>query len=144
MLFVICDFHLTKPTLMKSSKSLKAAVGLIALLFAIVPCLGQEKTSGLQPGTWTKTSDQGTFTFTVLSENKWEVEFTGDGELDVWGSYAISGKQITFTDEGGEYRSYEDGVYEFKIVEDSLKFSAVDDPVYGRRVLVVGSWSKPE
>ncbi len=74
--------------------------------------------------------------------SKYQVEFAGDSEIDVWGSYVIDGMQITFNDEGGEYGSDVAGVYEFEATETSLTFSVVDDPVYGRSILLDGSWSK--
>ena len=78
------------------------------------------------------------------SDHKFEVEFVGDAEIDVWGSYVISGTQITFNDEGGAYSSDEAGVYEFVVSDTTLKLTIVLDPVYGRSMLVEGSWSKNE
>ena len=84
----------------------------------------------------------GSASFVISSDTKWEVEFTGDDVLDVWGSYAISGNKITFTDEGGQYSSDESGVYEYKVDDASLIFTIVDDPVNGRSMLVEGTWTK--
>ena len=70
------------------------------------------------------------------------MEFAGDDEIDVYDSYVISGKQITFTDEGGAYSSDSSGVYEFKVSDTSISFTNVDDPVDGRRMLLEGTWSK--
>ncbi len=72
------------------------------------------------------------------------MEFAGDSEIDVWGSYEIDGMQITFNDEGGEYGADVAGVYEFKATETSLTFSVVDDPVYGRSILMDDNWSKAD
>ena len=70
------------------------------------------------------------------------MRFTGGEEADVWGSYEITGNQITFTDEGGDYNSDSSGVYKFESGDASLTFTTVDDPVDGRNMIVEGSWSK--
>ena len=70
------------------------------------------------------------------------MEFAGDEEIDVYGSYEISGNQITFTDEGGDYSSDSSGTYEFKVADASISFTNVDDPVNGRSMLLEGTWSK--
>ena len=127
---------------MKSSILSKSVFALIAILFSTLSCLGQDDPSDKVAGTWIKTSDMGSVTFTISADKKYEVEFTGDGTADVTGSYVISGQQITFTDEGGDYKSSDSsGVYEFE-VSDSLTFTKVDDPVDGRSRLIVGTWSK--
>ncbi len=114
-----------------------------AFLFSILTCNGQKGPSDQVVGAWTKTFNERSVTFTISSDQKYQVEFAGDSEIDVWGSYEIEGMQITFTDEGGEYSSdVAGGVYEFKATETSLTFSVVDDPVNGRTILMDGSWSK--
>ena len=113
-----------------------------ALLFSILTCIGQDNPSELVVGTWEKELNGRTFTFTLTADNKYQVEFAGDEAIDVYGSYVISGKQITFTDEGGDYNSGESGAYEFKVSDTSITFINVDDPVDGRSMLVEGTWSK--
>jgi hypothetical protein len=127
---------------MNSAISSRALLLITALLFSIVTCNGQDAPSDLLMGKWTRQFNERAVTFTISSDNKYQVEFAGDSEIDVWGSYVISGIQITFTDEGGEYSSDEAGVYEFKVSDTSLTFTQVDDPVYGRSILVEGTWSK--
>jgi hypothetical protein len=113
-----------------------------AFLFSILTCNGQDAPSDQVVGTWTKTFNERSVSFTISSDHIFQVEFAGDSEIDVWGSYEIDGMQITFTDEGGEYGSDVPGIYEFKVSETSLTFSVVNDPVYGRSILMDGSWSK--
>ena len=127
---------------MKSNKSIGILLMISALLFSMGTCFGQDDSSDLIVGKWTKLSEQGTITFTFTSDKKYEVEFTGDGEADVLGSYVISGNQLTVTDEGGDYSSGTSGVYEFKVDDSSLTLTKVDDPVDGRSMVAVGSWSK--
>ena len=127
---------------MKSAISIRTLLVITALLSSILTCHGKDDPSDLLVGKWTKLFNERTVTFTMTSDNKFQVEFVGDDGLDVWGSYAISGTQITFNDEGGEYSSGEAGVYEFKVSDSSLTLTEVDDPVYGRRTLVEGNWSK--
>ena len=131
-----------KLSIMKSVLFTKALLLISALFFSILTCNGQEDPSDQLVGKWTKLSNETTVTFVITSDNKWEVEFTGDDEVDVYGSYVISGTQITFNDEGGEYSSDVAGVYEFKVSGAALTYTTVDDPVYGRNILVEGSWSK--
>jgi len=127
---------------MKSAISSRTLLVTTALLFSILTCNGKDNPSDLLVGKWTKLLNERTLTFIITSDNKYQVEFAGDETLDVWGSYVISGTQITFTDEGGEYSSDEPGLYEFKVSDTALIFTNVDDPVYGRSVLVEGTWSK--
>jgi hypothetical protein len=115
----------------------------IALLFAsFLTCMGREEPSDLLAGKWTRVMNGRTCTLILTSDNKFQVEFVGDAESDVWGSYVISGEQITFNDEGGQYGSGEAGSYQFQVNEKSLTFTKENDPVYGRSVLVEGTWSK--
>ncbi len=129
---------------MKSAIFTRTLFAIIALLFSTMTCNGKDDPSDLVVGKWTKLFNGRTVTFTISSDNKFEVEFVGDAEIDVWGSYVISGTQITFNDEGGAYSSDEAGVYEFVVSDTTLKLTIVLDPVYGRSMLVEGSWSKDE
>lgn len=132
----------SKPKLMKSSIYTRAITLISVLLFSIVTCHAQNDAAKELVGTWTKTINSRTITFVMTSDLKYEVEFAGDEEIDVLGSYVIEKNQITFTDEGGEYGSDTSGVYEFKVSESSVIFTAVDDPANGRRMLVAGEWTK--
>jgi len=127
---------------MKSAISSRTLLVITALLSSILTCHGKDDPSDLLVGKWTKHSQEITIIFNMTSDHKFQVEFTGDDVQDVWGSYAISGTQITFTDEGGDYSSGESGVYEFKLSDSSLTLTEVNDPVDGRRTLVEGTWSK--
>jgi len=104
--------------------------------------MGQNAPSDQVVGEWTKELNGRTLTFTLTADKKYQVEFAGDEEVDVFGSYVISGKQITFTDEGGDYSSDSSGTYEFEVSDTSLTYTNVDDPVSGRSMLVEGAWSK--
>ena len=127
---------------MKSAISTRTLLVITALIFSILTCSGKDDPSDLLVGKWTKPLNERSVTFTISADNKFQVEFAGDDEIDLWGSYVISGTQITFNDEGGEYGSDAAGVYEFQVSDTSLTFTEVNDPVYGRRTLVEGSWSK--
>jgi hypothetical protein len=127
---------------MKSALFRRTFLVITALLISMLTCYGQDNPRDPVVGKWIKTMNGSSTSFDILSDNKWEVEFTGDDELEVWGSYAISGNKITFTDEGGQYSSSEPGVYEFKADEKSLIFTIVDDPVNGRSMLVTGTWTR--
>jgi len=127
---------------MKSVIFTRALLVITVLLFSIMTCNGKDDPSDLLVGKWTKLLNERSVTFTISSDHKFQVEFIGDAEIDVWGSYVISDTQITFSDKGGDYGSDEDGVYEFKVNGTSITFTQVNDPVYGRSLLVEGSWSK--
>jgi len=127
---------------MKSAIYIRTLLVITALIFSIQTCYGKDDPSDLLVGKWTKLFNERTVTFTIAADNKFQVEFVEDAEIDVWGSYVISGTQITFKDEGGAYSSDEAGVYEFQLGDSTLTFKKVNDPVYGRSILVEGSWSK--
>ncbi len=129
---------------MKSAILTRTLFAITALLFSTMTCNGKDDPSVSVVGKWTKLFNGRTVTFAISSDNKFQVEFIDDAEIDVWGSYVISGTQITFSDEGGAYSSDEAGVYEFVVSDTALKLTIVLDPVYGRSMLVEGSWSKDE
>ncbi|MGW8314410.1 MAG: hypothetical protein ACWGNV_02330 [Bacteroidales bacterium] len=73
------------------------------------------------------------------------MEFLGNEEIDVYGSYKVEGTQVTFNDEGGQYAAKDvPGVYEFQVKDNSLTFTEADDPLAGRKVLLEGKWSKAD
>jgi hypothetical protein len=127
---------------MKSTIFTKTLMFTGALLFSTLLCMAQNDPADQLVGTWKKSSDMGSATLTLSADKKTTVEFTGDDVIDVWGSYEISGTKITLTDEGGDYSSGQSGTYTFEFIEDSLRFTIVNDPVLGRSRLVKGSWAK--
>lgn len=129
---------------MKSTTSFRILCLTAALLFSIPPGFGQDQPSDQLVGTWTKSLNDRTVTFTITAKLSYTVEFAGDEGIDVEGSYVVSGSQITFNDEAGEYSADEPGVYEFKVIDSSLAFTKVNDPVYGRSILLEGNWSKAD
>ena len=129
-------------SVMKSNILTRTLVIAAALLFSVLICNGQNDPSEQVAGKWIKEINGRTLTLTLTSDKKVQVEFAGDEEIDVYGSYEISGKQITFTDEGGDYSSDSSGTYEFKVADASISFTNVDDPVDGRSMLLEGTWSK--
>lgn len=129
---------------MKSVHFTKAFVVISALLLYSVTCLGQNDAADRVAGTWIKVVDTNTITFSMTADGKLEVELTGDEVVDVYGSYEISGSRITFHDEGGEYSSGTSGVYEYRLGENTISFTKIDDPVEGRSMLITGSWSKAD
>ena len=129
---------------MKSANAFRTFFIIATLLISAVNSFGQDDQSELLIGTWTKASQDRTVTFTFTADNKYEVEFTGDGEADVLGSYVISGTKLTVKDEGGEYSSGTSGVYEFKVSDSSLTLTKVDDPVDGRSMIASGHWSRAQ
>lgn len=127
---------------MKSAFYSRTLLLLAALLFSILTCNAKDDPSDQLVGKWTKLFNERTVTFTITAEDKYTVEFVGDEGIDVEGSYVISGTQITFNDEAGDYSSDEPGVYKFELNDSSVKFTNIDDPIYGRSMLVEGTWTK--
>jgi hypothetical protein len=127
---------------MKSTISIRALFAVSALFISILTIHGRDETPDLLVGKWTKSFDGRTVTFTIKSDQKYEVEFAGDDGIDVLGSFIISGTKITFNDEAGDYSADVPGVYEFQVSDTSLEFTIVDDPVYGRSLLLAGTWLK--
>jgi hypothetical protein len=127
---------------MKTSILFRTILIASALVFSMLTSYGQEDPAKKLVGTWTKVHEMQKITFTITADNKTQVEFTGDSVIDVYSSYKISGKQITFNDEAGDYAANVPGVYEFKVDDSSLTLTVVDDPVQGRSMLVKGTWSK--
>lgn len=113
----------------------------ISLFLSILACHGQNEAPDPLVGKWTRSLDDRSVTFIISSDHTYQVEFAGDDGIDVYGSFVVSGTRITFNDEGGEYSADEAGVYGFKVSGTSLTFTIVQDPVYGRSMLLEGSWS---
>jgi len=129
---------------MKSVYSFKTLLTIAVFLLSMVAIDGKNPSSDPLVGTWIKTNNERTITFTIKSDQSYTVEFVGDKEIDVKGSYEISESQITFNDDAGDHSSPEPGVYEFEVKDSSVKFTKVNDPAYGRSMLVEGSWSRAE
>lgn len=127
---------------MNSAYSFRTLLAITALLFSTVTGDGKDPSSDPLVGTWTKSFNDRTISFAINSDDTYTVEFVGDAEVDVKGSYVISGTQITFNDGPGDYSSPEPGVYEFEVNESSVKFIIVNDPAQGRSMLVEGEWLK--
>lgn len=127
-----------RPTILKS-----AFLGCSIFLFSILNCYGQEDPSDQLVGTWTKSVNGRTATITLASDNSYQVEFVGDKEIDVLGSFAVEGSEVTFNDEGGVYGAIGvPGVYAFNVDDSSVTFSVTDDSLAGRKILLEGKWSK--
>lgn len=127
---------------MKTTIFSRALLVATALFISAGICFGQDDPPEQMVGTWIKVIDMQTLTLTLSSDKKSQVEFTGDDVIDVYGRYELYETQITFTDEGGDYAADVQGVYDFKLGDNTLTFTKVEDPVDGRSMLLEGTWSK--
>ncbi len=126
---------------MKRIFQTKVLLILPLVLFSVLTCYGQDEQPDPLAGNWTKNFNGRTVTLSFSPDQKFQTDFTGDEGIDVWGRYELSGNRITFNDEGGDYSADVAGVYEFKADETSVTFTEVDDPLAGRKILMVGTWS---
>jgi len=130
------------PGIMKRAILSKALLATAVLFIFVLISNGQDDPNDQLAGKWTKSMNGRTASINLLSDHTYQVEFTGDEGMDVTGRWTISGKQITFKDEGGAYSSGTSGTYEFALSGTTVTYKKVDDPVSGRSMLLEGSWSK--
>ena len=113
---------------------------LATLVATFILSLSCETDEDRLAGTWTRVYDGRDCTLTITADHNWQAEFIDDGGIDVWGTYTLSGSQITILDTGGEYRSDSPGVYIFGVSESSLVITVVSDPEAGRSTVIEGVW----
>ena len=108
-----------------SSLFVIAALALPVSLFAQSP-VGDWMASGTTPEgeTWS-------FKVSIKADNTYTVDFGTDGQIDIRGTYAISGDQITVKDnEGSDCTGT--GVYKYTVDGASLTMTKVRDECEGR------------
>ena len=91
-------------------------------------------------GTWTRLVEGAIVTF-IFTATTYEVDYTEDGERDVWGNFTLSGNQLTMNDTGGAMAPGP-GVYTFVVTSTTLTFTLVSDSTSGRVDIVVGIWTR--
>lgn len=108
----------------------------------MVMVCGQESPARPLTGQWIKNVQGRTATLAFAQDGKFQVDFAGDEEADVWGSYTVSDGRVTIKDEGGPYGSDSEATYEFKVSGSKITFTVVEDPLEGRVVIFSGEWSR--
>ena len=88
-------------------------------------------------GSWVREGT--TIKITFNEEGKYEVDFTGDGETNVWGTCEVKKESLIFNDEKGMASEFP-GKYEWSLTEDKLTFTLINDPSDGRSSLLPGVW----
>ena len=75
-----------------------------------------------------------TNTMTMLEDGTFTVDFASDGKVEVLGTYAIDGSQITIRDTPEESPCYgKDGVYSFSLEGDVATITLIEDACEIRR-----------
>jgi len=124
-------------------KSLQIILSLLFLNFVLLAMFScEEDPKSPLAGDWSKVTQNRTCTLIISDDNKFETDFIDDTDNDVWGRITISGNQLTIIDEGGPYKSDVSGIYTFQVEGNTLTFVEEVDPEEGRRILIVGTWSK--
>jgi CubicO group peptidase (beta-lactamase class C family) len=90
-------------------------------------------------GVWTRESDNQTITRSFTKDFKMQTDFYLDNEIDVWGFYKLEDGKILFKDLGG-LACGSDGLYEYKIVGDTLQFKVLNDKCEGRKSDLQHNW----
>ena len=107
------------------------------LIVTVIQALNNIEQTG---HSWTRFFEGRTYTLTFTADHTWEADYTGNSDIDVWGTYSISASEITFVDTGGEQRSEHAGTYIFSVNESSLIFSVVSDFEAERMLVIEGVW----
>ena len=90
-------------------------------------------------GVWQHLVNDRIVTKTFFKNNKVQTDFYEDKEIDVWGYYEINGNKISIMDIGGAACNTE-GIYEYKILGDTLRFIEISDKCDGRKAGNVIDW----
>jgi hypothetical protein len=94
-----------------------------------------------------------TGTFTASKQKDWSLKFAEKGKFEVLrsdkavvkGTYKVNGKEVTLTDEEGEFASKDatmkTGKYKWEYADGKLTFKVVDDKSKGRElILTTNEW----
>ncbi|WP_171593762.1 serine hydrolase domain-containing protein [Marinifilum caeruleilacunae] len=90
-------------------------------------------------GVWQYNNGNRWITRTFFADQKMQTDFYKDSEIDVWGYYELSGKEINISDIGGEACT-SDGKYEYQIKGDTLRFKLITDECDGRKNGMCKDW----
>ena len=92
-------------------------------------------------GVWQHFVNNRIVTKTFFKDNKVQTDFYKNKEIDVWGYYKINGNKISIIDIGGVACDTE-GIYEYKISGNTLRFIEISDKCDGRRVGNTIDWTR--
>ena len=68
-------------------------------------------------------------------------DYYRDSEIDVWGYYRVSGKQIELIDVCDDACN-NSGAYKYNICDDKLYFTVINDSCDSRRIGLSGVWPR--
>lgn len=92
-------------------------------------------------GDWKQDVNNRTVTRTFFPDNKVQTDFYNDTEMDVWGYYEVKTDTIVLKDIGGAACPNE-GIYQFELENDTLRFIPILDNCDGRKMGLSGFWTK--
>ncbi len=122
-----------------------ALIGTASLFSGCARERAQEPT-GSDPaivGTWIKFgSPKRMMKLAFTEDNSFQIDYTGDAQMDVSGQYSISDGQITLMDQKGSQVCPDPGLYRYKVRKNQLTLSVMQDGCEGRARPAVGEWTQ--
>ena len=113
----------------------------VAFFFALVAASGGDakKNADFKPGSYSGTWFKDKVTLTFDEKGKFSITLTEPEALLVKGSAKVTKDEIEFTDEEGTLKAEGTGKYKWKLEEQKLTFTKVEDKSEGRTKGLTGT-----
>jgi hypothetical protein len=111
------------------------------LLLFIISCNSASSPAALI-GTWHTQNAQIKGIF--RSNNTYELDFDGDGNTEIKGVYSVHGSRVAMSDLQGDHACGGEtiGIYRYKISDDTLIFTLIEDGCENRKNNTGAKWIK--
>ncbi|MBI1785258.1 hypothetical protein HYR69_08950 [Candidatus Sumerlaeota bacterium] len=127
-----------------------AALAGVVLCSGCNPKLSPEKLDAINErnrsklvGTWFSSGERGKRpSIRFLENGNFEADHDGDAKIDAWGNYFLKSGEIKMSNTLGERCLGVVGVYHFRFIAGSLRFSLVEDQCEMRRSMAGRFWTK--